>query len=106
MKNKDKKLFELQAQVFKALGHPVRLAVVSVLRDGEQAVSSLMGFTATEASNLSRHLDVLKKAGIVSHRREGLQVFYKLNMPCAISFFECVKEIVQARIMEESALLQ
>ena len=106
MNNKEKRLYKIQAQVFKALAHPIRLAVVNFLKDGEQCVCDIIDYVDSERSNVSRHLAVLKQAGVVSDRKEGLQVYYRLNMPCAISFFSCVKEIVQSRIEEQALLLR
>lgn len=106
MDEKEKKLFKIQAQVFKALAHPIRLAIVQFLKKDEKCVCDIIDYVESERSNVSRHLNVLKQAGVVSDRKEGLQVYYRLNMPCAISFFGCVKEIVQSQIEERVALLQ
>lgn len=106
MDEKEKRLFKLQAQVFKALAHPIRLAAVQFLKDGEQCVCDIIDYVESERSNVSRHLSVLKQAGVVSDRKEGLQVYYRLNMPCAVSFFSCVKEIVQSQIEERASLLR
>lgn len=106
MNEKEKRLFKIQAQVFKALAHPIRLAAVQFLKDGEQCVCDIIDYVESERSNVSRHLNVLKQAGVVSDRKEGLQVYYCLNMPCAFSFFSCIKEIVQSQIEERAELLQ
>ncbi|MBN2384090.1 winged helix-turn-helix transcriptional regulator [bacterium] len=105
MNTKEKKLYKMQAQVFKALAHPIRLAAVNFLKDGEQCVCDIIDYVESERSNVSRHLAVLKQVGVVSDRKEGLQVFYRLNMPCAISFFKCVSEIVQDQNEQRVSLL-
>ena len=105
MEEKQKKLYEIQAEVFKSLAHPLRLAAVSYLRDGEKCVCDIIEYVGSEASNVSRHLSVLKKAGVVSDRKEGLSVYYRLNMPCAVSFFDCIKDMVQQQIEDRAALL-
>ena len=105
MEEKEKRLYEIQAEVFKALAHPIRLAAVNFLRDGEKCVCDIVEYVDSEASNVSRHMSVLKKAGVVSDRKQGLSVYYRLNMPCAISFFNCVSDMVQQQIEERVALL-
>ncbi len=106
MDDKEKKLFEMQAGVFKALAHPLRLAAVTLLRDGEKCVCDIIEYVDSEASNVSRHLSVLKKAGVVSDRKEGLKVYYSLNMPCAVSFFDCISDMVCQQIEEKVSLLK
>ncbi len=68
-----------RAEVYKALGQPVRLMVAYVLRDGEQTVSGLAARVPVTLSTLSRHLAVMKKAGIVRERRAGPYVFHALG---------------------------
>ena len=105
MDEKEKKLYEIQSEVFKSLAHPIRLAAVNFLRDEEKCVCDIIEYVDSEASNVSRHLSVLKKAGVVSDRKEGLKVYYRLNMPCAVSFFNCVCEMVESNIEEKASLL-
>ncbi|QTE30757.1 ArsR/SmtB family transcription factor [Pengzhenrongella sicca] len=74
----DAPLNELKADLFKALGHPVRVRTLELLAAGELPVSRLLIETRTEASNLSQHLSVLRRAGVVAARREGNAVHYRL----------------------------
>jgi len=99
------RLYQMESEIFKALAHPIRLAAVNFLKDKEQCVCDIIKYVDSEASNVSRHMSVLKKAGVVLDRKEGLQVYYRLNMPCAVSFFTCVREIIQHQIEEKAALL-
>jgi len=88
----------LKAEVFKAMGHPLRLGVLEFLRDGEKCVCEIVEHTGTGMSNVSKHLSVLKKAGIVNDRRDGLKIMYSLTMPCALDFSHCVEGIVIRRL--------
>jgi ArsR family transcriptional regulator len=79
-----------QAAVFKALGHPARLQVVLTLADGERCVCDLVELTGLGWSTVSRHLAVLKAVGVIEDEKRGLQVFYRLALPCVASFSACL----------------
>lgn len=74
----DSPIHELKAELFKALGHPVRVRLLELLVPGERAVSGLLADTGAEASLLSQHLAVLRRAGLVLARRDGNAVHYRL----------------------------
>lgn len=81
-----KDTLEHKAAVYKALGHPIRLAIVDFLADGEQCVQEIVKYTEAEQSNVSRHLCVLRRAGVVEAERRHLKVFYSLAMPSVANF--------------------
>ena len=89
MTNLEKERLRLKSEIFKAMGHPIRLGVIEFLQDGEKCVCEIVEHVGTEISNVSKHLSVLKKAGIVSDRRDGLKIMYSLAMPCALDFGRC-----------------
>ncbi len=101
----EKERLRLKAEVFKAMGHPLRLAVIELLRDGEKCVCDIVAHTGTGMSNISKHLSILKKAGIVSDRRDGLRIMYSLTMPCAIDFARCVEGVVIKRLDDQRSVL-
>ena len=103
MDARGKKRCQLQAEVLKALAHPIRLAIVQHLAKEERCVCDIVDYVGTTQSNISKHLSILKKAGILSDRKEGLSVHYRLNMPCAVDFFQCVQKIIEKQISERSA---
>lgn len=70
-----------RAEVFKALGQPVRLRVAIALREGERSVSDLHKLVPVTMATLSRHLAVMKRAGLVRERHQGLHVFYRHASP-------------------------
>jgi DNA-binding transcriptional ArsR family regulator len=88
--------YEKRARIIKALGHPSRLMMVDVLVDGEMCVCDLRALVGSDMSTVSKHLSVLKAAGIVSDRKQGLQVFYRLRVPCITQFFGCVEAVLDA----------
>ena len=98
-------LYEKQAQIAKAIAHPLRIAIVDFLKDGEQCVCDIAQFIGSERSNVSRHLSVMVKAGLLDWRKEGLKVIYKLKCPCIIDFFDCVIRVLKEQAEENQQLL-
>ncbi len=101
----EKERLRLKAEVFKAMGHPIRLGVIEFLREGEKCVCDIVAHTGTGISNVSKHLSVLKKASIVVDRREGLKIMYSLTMPCALDFMGCVEGVVIRRLEEQRSVM-
>lgn len=95
----------LKAEVFKAMGHPLRLGVIELLKDGEKCVCDIVEHLGTGMSNISKHLSVLKKAGIVTDRRDGLKIMYSLTMPCALDFIKCVEGSVVKRLEDQRSIM-
>ena len=72
---------EKKAEILKALGQPTRLRIIEYLRRGERCVCEIFPAIGGEQSNISRHLGVLKRAGILSDRREGVSIYYRIKDP-------------------------
>ena len=79
-----------RAEIFKALAHEDRLRIIEEVSDGERCVCDLVEAVGSSWSTVSRHLLVLKEAGLLADEKRGLQVFYRLVMPCVPSFMECL----------------
>ena len=92
--------FAARAQIIKAMGHATRLFLVHELEHGEQCVCDLQAKVGSDLSTVSRHLAVLRNAGIIASRKEGNQVFYRLECPCVLSFFECVERVLASKQAE------
>lgn len=91
----DLDLYEYRARIIKAMAHPSRLMMIDALADGERCVCELQELVGSDMSTVSKHLSVLKSSGIVSSRKEGLQVYYRLRVPCIMSFFGCVDAVMR-----------
>jgi len=85
-----------KAAIFKALGHPTRLFIVEELAAGERCVCELNEMIDADVSTVSKHLAVLREAGVVESDKRGLQVFYRLRVPCILRFMDCVEAVVSA----------
>ena len=106
MVNSDKqKLFEMQAEVIQAAGHPIRLAIIDFLKDGEQCVCDIAEAVGAKRSNVSRHLALMHKAGLVNCRKDGLKVMYTLRATCMVPFLDCVNTMLRENIESCACLL-
>ncbi|MCF7919574.1 MAG: metalloregulator ArsR/SmtB family transcription factor [Candidatus Cloacimonetes bacterium] len=81
-----------EAAIFKALGHPSRLLMLTSLADGKKCVCELQQLLGVDMSTVSKHLNVLKKIGIVDFEKEGNYIYYRLLMPCVIDFLNCIQK--------------
>jgi DNA-binding transcriptional ArsR family regulator len=94
MTSQDKEKLKMKADVFKAMGSPVRLGIIEFLEHEERCVCDIVEHVGTDTSNVSKHLSVLKNNGILADRREGLKIYYRLVMPCAVDFARCIENIL------------
>lgn len=90
----DRPLYEIKAELFKALGHPARIRILELMADGEVAVATLLADTGMEPSHLSQHLAVPWRAGVVTSRREGNAVFYRTAKPSVGALLAAARELL------------
>jgi len=91
--------YESRAAIIKALSHPARLMIVDELSGhDERCVWELTQLVGTDLSTVSRHLTVLRNAGIVESDKRGTTVYYRLRVKCIRKFFECVEAVLRANI--------
>ena len=103
MDSKTQAKFDARARVIKAMAHPTRLFIIEELSRGERCVGELTEMVGADVSTISRHLAVMKNAGIVTDDKRGTQVFYSLVAPCVLNFFSCVEAVLQKNVNEQSA---
>ena len=102
----DASLRAFKAQVFQALAHPTRIAIVDALRDGELSAGALQARLEVEQANLSQHLAVLRAKQIVSTRKAGNQVYYVLRDPVLIEVLDLLRRYLQSQLSETAAMLK
>jgi len=105
LNRKKQLLFQKQAEIAKAIAHPLRIAIVDFLKDGEQCVCDIAEHVGSERSNVSRHLSVMVNAGILDYRKQGLKVIYALKTPCILDFFSCVAGVLKQQAKDNESLL-
>ena len=93
MRTKTQERLRAQAQVLKALAHPTRLLLVEELARRTKCVCELTDAAGLDISTVSKHLALLRNAGIVEDEKRGLKVFYSLKTPCVLNFFKCVESV-------------
>ena len=96
---------EIRSGIIKALAHPVRLMIVDILRGGEKPFSEINGTFQFDKSTVSKHLSVLKEAGIVSSRKDRHDMFYQLEVPCVTDFFGCVTAVIENNVRRQQVCL-
>lgn len=95
----------LKAELFRTLGHPVRVRVLQLLRDGEMAVGALQAALELDSSGASQQLAALRKQGLVVARRDGTSVHYRLKDPRTLELLELARQILSANLEENRSLL-
>ena len=98
--------YEARARIIKALAHPARLAIVDELRAEPRCVCEIQAVIGLDMSTVSKHLSVLKHAGIVQDEKRGVQVYYRLRCPCVVDFFECAEKVLMTTAKEQMRLLK
>ena len=96
---------EIRSKVIKAMAHPVRLMIVDMLKDGETTFAEINKRFWSDKSTTSKHLLVLKDAGILSSRKAGMDTIYRLETPCVIDFFDCVTRVIENNVKRQQICL-
>ena len=95
MDTKIKAKYTARANIIKAMAHPTRLFIVDKLAMKKYSVGELTDMIESDMSTVSKHLNILKSSGIIADQREGTKIYYKLKMPCVLSFFGCVETVLK-----------
>ena len=105
MKKQEQAKLERRANILKALAHPSRLMMVEELAKGERCVCELQELVGADMSTISKHLAILRNAGIVDDDKRGAQVFYSLRLPCVLNFLGCVENVIRTNAREQAKLV-
>ena len=99
-------LRQFKANIFQALAHPTRIAIVEVLRDGELPAGAIIERLGLEQANASQHFSILRAKQIVNSRREGNQIFYSVRDPVLIEVLDIMRRYFQAHVEEAMSMLR
>lgn len=102
--NYSEELIDRIAEIFKVMSEPMRLKILDSLRHGEKNVSELIKLTGSQQANVSKHLGIMKKAGVVTARRKGLNIYYSLKEKRFFTICDSVCEYLAKRHEEENGL--
>ena len=97
---------EAKASLFRVLGHPARVRILELLREGERSVGSLQAELELDSSGTSQHLGALRRIGLVESRREGTSVYYRVDDPAVFELLEAGREIITRRLASEQSILR
>lgn len=102
----ESRLYEREAEFFQALGHPIRLKLLDFLKEGPRCACEVEPEFPLDQSTISRHLSVLKRAGIVQARKEGVKVIYELKDERVLEIRKILREMLAEKAKEEIELLK
>ncbi|MFQ6616596.1 MAG: ArsR/SmtB family transcription factor [Fidelibacterota bacterium] len=100
----DSRLYEMHASVCAVLANPKRIRIIDSLRDGEKAAGELARGIGITKANLSQHLNVMKTNGIVSSRRDGVSIYYRIANPKIVTACELIRDVLMEQLEEMSRL--
>ena len=106
MKSNVKTRHEARAKIIKAMAHPSRLFIIEELSKQERCVGELTEMICADTSTVSKHLSVLKNAGLVSDEKRGNSIYYTLRCTCILDFIGCVEDVLSANAKEHNKLLK
>jgi DNA-binding transcriptional ArsR family regulator len=97
---------EVKARLFRVLGHPARVRILELLRDGERSVGALQAELGLDSGSTSQHLAALRGIGVVESRREGTSVFYRVNDEHVFELLEAGRAISARNLTEQQSILR
>ena len=101
-----RRIYQLHAELCKTLSSPTRLEILSLLRDGEKSVTELAALTCVRQAAISQHLAVLRQMRVVSNRKEGANIFYKIANPKMIKACDIIREVLFEQMAEMEKLAE
>jgi len=104
MRKANRRIYKLHAELCKTLANPTRLEILSLLRNGEKSVSELTALTGVRQATMSQHLAVLRQRAVVSTRKKGAQIFYKISNPKMVKACDLIREVLFEQLAEMERL--
>ena len=98
--------YEARARIAKALAHPSRLLMLEAMEEKERCVCELTELVGADQSTVSKHLAVLKQAGLVEDRKEGVMVYYRVKVCCLGGFWDCMEGVLAENLKAQQAALR
>lgn len=106
MTKKEKQIYEAKAKILKAIAHPTRLWIVDKLSHSTCCVCEFVDEIEADFSTISKHLSVLKEAGIIVDEKKGKNVFYTLKTPCILRSLDCATKVLKDQLKERQELIE
>src|SRR6266496_1698967 len=97
---------EAKANLFRVLGHPARVRILELLREGERSVGSLQVELELDSGGTSQHLAALRRIGLVTPRREGTSVYYRVEDERVFELLADAREILTRQLASQQSILR
>lgn len=101
-----KERYSARARIAKAMAHPSRLLILEALEAKERCVCELTELVGADQSTVSKHLAVLKQAGLVEDRKEGVMVYYRVKVCCLQGFWDCIEGVLAENLKVQQAVMR
>ena len=98
--------YEARAKIIKAIAHPSRLFIIEELQKMEMCVGELTDMIGADSSTVSKHLSILKNAGLVLDEKRGTSIYYRLRVPCILDFIGCVETVLETNAQDQMEILK
>ena len=105
-KRRSRRRYEARAKIAKALGHPSRLLLLDVLKAKERCVCELTDLVGADQSTVSKHLSILREAGLVASRKQGALSYYRVTCRCLDGFFDCIESVLRENLKTQRAAVR
>ena len=99
-------IHEAKANLFRVLGHPARVRILELLRDGERSVGTLQAELELDSGGTSQHLSAMRRIGLVDSRREGTSVYYRVADERVFDLLAAGRAIISRRLADQQSILQ
>lgn len=99
-------MYEVKATLFRVLGHPARVRILELLREGERSVGALQAELGLDSGGTSQHLGALRRIGLVESRREGTTVFYRVDNKRVFDLLAAGRDIITAQLVGQQSILR
>lgn len=106
MKDSLRPRYEARAKILKAMAHPSRLLIIEELQKQERCVNELTEMVGADTSTVSKHLSVLKNAGLVTDEKRANCIYYTLRCTCILDFIGCVEDVLAANADEHKKIMK
>lgn len=103
---KDKTIYILHSNICKALANPIRIEIIDILNDKEMTFGEIQEITGAMKSNLSQHLSLMVSNGILTHRKEGLYIYFKLSTPKIGTACRLMREVLVDNLNKQHDLIK
>ena len=106
MSDSESEIYKRKAEILKAMAHPTRIMILEILRDTEKCVTDIHKQVGFDISTVSKHLAVMRNAGLLKTERKNKQIYYSVRVTCILNFFYCIEEVIKQDFVENTEMVK